>query len=425
MILKKKNIFVFLLFLSSTVFYFCDDILNLISEGSLFAQNNSIILSDVKYRSGDYLDFCFSAERKGYFLVYHIDSEGKESCLFPLGEKNGNYIFQHQKLQLPRYNKFRLNARKSGKEYLICLHGIESKSDSIDIKKELDNKGLIELATIKKLYETISIVCTEYCYEFVPLENTYVLSVGISRYKHLNNLKSPEKDAEDFSSVMKDHYFVPPENMFTLTNTAATKQNIVKFLDKFSAINNEQKDIIFYFSGHGKKIKDLNGDEDDNFDESICPYDFSETEAETYLIDDEIFRYINLLKENSRRVTFIFDTCYSGDAFKTFAVNLFDADEFYSNEKENMEGFCFFASSKAGETSSDVYDELENSLFTHYLLSAFKGQAELNGDGVLDSDEIYEFINNEMGTYSANKKFYFQTPVRYPDDRLVIMGETK
>ncbi len=427
----------FLLFAASFNVYYCDDNPNLLSELFFCKKDGCINLEKKSYKNGDYLKFNISSEKSGYFMVFHIDASGESSVIIPKDAGESCFIFKNQIIKLPNDCFLRLNANCSGSEFLILLSGIDDYSDYRRILRLFEEQGI---AAVKDFIETsrlnLSVACSEYDYTFIPASNTYVLSIGIDEYANLTNLKSSVSDTLLFAETVKKYCFIPEENIFILKNKEATKRNIEDHLKILNSINSEDKDIIFFFSGHGKKIPDLNGDEKDGFDESICPWEFKEGDELTYFIDDEIAQYIDLLESNSRRLTFIIDACFSGHAYKTFNPDFFDEkeiDEELSHvsanaEKEipvekNEQGFCFFGSSGSSELSIGMNDELGNGIFTYFLVNAFKGFAEYNGDGMLDSEEIYRYVCSELEIYSKAKKLYFQTPVRYPKRVFLIMGE--
>lgn len=50
--------------------------------------------------------------------------------------------------------------------------------------------------------------------------------------------------------------------------------------------------FFFHFSGHGGRIKDTNGDEDDGYDETIYPVDHDRYQGESGQIVDDVSRNI-------------------------------------------------------------------------------------------------------------------------------------
>lgn len=64
-------------------------------------------------------------------------------------------------------------------------------------------------------------------------------------------------------------------------------------------------------AGHGGQTKDLDGDEDDGYDEVIYPVDFR---TAGHIVDDEMHRIMVAPLQPGVRLTAIFDSCHSGSA---------------------------------------------------------------------------------------------------------------
>ncbi|KAI9478233.1 MAG: caspase domain-containing protein [Benjaminiella poitrasii] len=66
-------------------------------------------------------------------------------------------------------------------------------------------------------------------------------------------------------------------------------------------------------SGHGGRINDVHGDEDDAFDETIYPLDFEQYEGDSgQITDDEMHNLLVKPLPAKCRLTCIFDSCHSG-----------------------------------------------------------------------------------------------------------------
>lgn len=63
--------------------------------------------------------------------------------------------------------------------------------------------------------------------------------------------------------------------------------------------------------GHGGQTPDLDGDEEDGYDEVIYPVDFRQT---GHIVDDEMHRIMVASLHAGVRLTAIFDSCHSGSA---------------------------------------------------------------------------------------------------------------
>lgn len=64
-------------------------------------------------------------------------------------------------------------------------------------------------------------------------------------------------------------------------------------------------------AGHGGQTKDLDGDEEDGYDEVIYPVDFR---TAGHIVDDEMHRIMVKSLLPGVRLTAIFDSCHSGSA---------------------------------------------------------------------------------------------------------------
>ena len=111
-------------------------------------------------------------------------------------------------------------------------------------------------------------------------------------------------------------------DIITLSNSKATKAGIVNAFDNLTKKCKTGDIIYIHFSGHGQLVTDLDGDEDDGWDEAWIPYDaylkFGEHDnGEKHLIDDEIHVLLTRIKEkigNDGEMLVVVDACFSGDS---------------------------------------------------------------------------------------------------------------
>lgn len=143
----------------------------------------------------------------------------------------------------------------------------------------------------------------------------YAVLVGVGRYQEpsVNPLNGPPKDVKKMEDFLRKRYGIT--NFKILVNDRATKGRILKAMAWLARVPGPEDVAIFYFSGHGSRIPDLDGDEADGLDETIAPYDVS-TKPESHISDDEIGLWINRVR--SRKLTVILDSCHSGTGFKSF-----------------------------------------------------------------------------------------------------------
>ena len=146
--------------------------------------------------------------------------------------------------------------------------------------------------------------------------------VGISHYDtaltgyQWNNINGVE-DIKLLEPVLKKQGFY----LTTLIDEQATYQNITTQLSSF--INKTKKgDIVYlHFSSHGQPVEDLNGDEEDGWDEAIVPIDAYKLykkgtyEGKNHILDDQINKFVKKIREKIGPSGFLYviiDACHAG-----------------------------------------------------------------------------------------------------------------
>lgn len=140
------------------------------------------------------------------------------------------------------------------------------------------------------------------------------LLVGIDQYipPAGPNLNGCVNDVTDMLITLNSVGIVPPRpgSMRILTNTRATKARILDGIRWLVKGAREGDALIFYYSGHGSRVVDVDGEEIDGYDETICPTDIA-TAGD--LTDDEIREALSGVPEGVN-LEVIFDSCHSGTA---------------------------------------------------------------------------------------------------------------
>lgn len=119
------------------------------------------------------------------------------------------------------------------------------------------------------------------------------------------------------SSYLVENFGYKREDMVILTDdqqnpmSQPTKQNILRAMHWLVKDARPNDALFFHYSGHGGQTKDLDGDEEDGFDEVIYPVDFRQV---GHITDDEMHRIMVRPLHGGVRLTAIFDSCHSGTA---------------------------------------------------------------------------------------------------------------
>lgn len=146
--------------------------------------------------------------------------------------------------------------------------------------------------------------------------------VGISHYDtaltgyQWNNINGVE-DVNLLSPTLKKQGFTAT----SLLNEQATYDNIVSQIAQFTNKTKKGDIVYIHFSTHGQPIEDLNGDEEDGWDEAIVPIDAYKIykkgiyEGKKHLTDDLLNKYIKKLREKIGPTGFLYiviDACHAG-----------------------------------------------------------------------------------------------------------------
>lgn len=103
---------------------------------------------------------------------------------------------------------------------------------------------------------------------------------------------------------LMDHVTASPMEQPTASNIRRAMQWLVNGAQPNDA-------LWFHYSGHGGQAVDLDGDEDDGYDETIYPVDFKQAGQ---IVDDEMHHIMVRSLPQGCRLTAIFDSCHSGSA---------------------------------------------------------------------------------------------------------------
>lgn len=156
-------------------------------------------------------------------------------------------------------------------------------------------------------------------------ETKRALLVGISDYG--NTKEDPNKwanisganDVALLSPLFNEQGF----KVMSLVDAQATHTGITAALKKLSKDSKKGDVVYIHFSMHGQPFEDLNGDEEDGWDEALIPVDAQMTYSEgvydgkNHLLDDELEVYFNDIRNNlgsEGQLFVILDACHSGTA---------------------------------------------------------------------------------------------------------------
>lgn len=146
------------------------------------------------------------------------------------------------------------------------------------------------------------------------------LVIGIGEYEDPAWVRiNGDKDVEMVVDMLKDNDF---RDIVTLVGKRATKSVIVREFENLAERCAEGDTVYIHFSGHGQRMTDIDGDEEDGWDESWIPYDAyrkycDKDRGEKHLCDDEICgSLMNIRKKVGAcgMIAVVVDACHAGDS---------------------------------------------------------------------------------------------------------------
>lgn len=216
-------------------------------------------------------------------------------------------------------------------------------------------------------------------------KKTYILAIGVADYPGTeNDLILPTNDATAVYRLYKDYQ---DAEAILLTNSSATKANIIKQANALFAKAKSEDLVILYFSGHGYKGGFVAQDE-------YIPY--------------EDIRAVFKKCKAERKIIFA-DACFSGKI----------REDQHAGEQGsyNKGDVMLFLSSRSNETSIEN-PRMRNGFFTACLVRCLKGAADVNNDRNITALELFTAVKDGVIELSGNQ----QHPVMWGNfnDNMVI-----
>lgn len=138
--------------------------------------------------------------------------------------------------------------------------------------------------------------------------------VGVNDYLGVSDLNGCINDIKDMHFTLRSLFRFETRNIRVLTDSRATKANIIKRLNWLVAGAKPGDFLVFHFSGHGSQIRDRDGDElSDGLDEILCPHDMNWDG--TFIVDDELNKIFSGLPDGVLLEVFL-DCCHSGTGMR-------------------------------------------------------------------------------------------------------------
>jgi hypothetical protein len=238
----------------------------------------------------------------------------------------------------------------------------------------------------------------------VPERWAVVIGVGQYDNRQIPALRYAVPDAETIYQTLigpagfqKDHVLL----MTDMSERKPTLRNIKWALGNFLARSARKDDtVLVFFAGHGAPELDQRGLERDGLSKYLVPIDADPDDLfSTALPMDDIQTIFGRIE--AERVVIFLDACYSGAAGgRTFMAGKtrtrdIRVDEGFLDRLTSSKGRVIVTASRASEVSIELQD-LGHGIFSYYLAEGLKGAADLNRDGIVSLQELYEYLEQQV-----------------------------
>jgi hypothetical protein len=250
--------------------------------------------------------------------------------------------------------------------------------------------------------------------ETVPAPKTtreqWAVVIGVGQYNSsaIPQLHYAVADAELVHQVLVGQGGFKKENVLLITDKTERKPTLrdLKWaLGTFLARSAKKDDlIVIFFAGHGAPEIDPRGAESDGLAKYLVPSDADPNDLYSTGLPMDEFQTIFDRMEADRVVVFL-DACYSGAAGgRTFASRRTRAarvDEVFLDRLTRSKGRAIITASRGSEVSLEL-PELGHGLFTHYLVQGLRGAADLDRDGIVSLQEVYQYVEQQVAQKSRS-----------------------
>ena len=237
-----------------------------------------------------------------------------------------------------------------------------------------------------------------------PSREQWAVVIGVGAYKStaIPQLRYSVADAELVHQVLVGQGGFKKENVLLLTDKTERKPTLrdLKWaLGTFLARSAKKDDLILiFFAGHGAPEIDPRGAESDGLAKYLVPNDADPNDLYSTALPMDEFQTIFDRIEADRVVVFL-DACYSGAAGgRTFASQRTRAgrvDDVFLDRLTRSKGRAIVTASRSSEVSLEV-PELGHGLFTHFLVQGLRGAADLDRDGIVSLQELYQYLEQQV-----------------------------
>jgi uncharacterized caspase-like protein len=251
----------------------------------------------------------------------------------------------------------------------------------------------------------------------------YLFLVGVQDYSQggdLRPLNYAEEDVHKLAAVFSKSG-VRDDHIVLMTKRAASTESGARFLPTSELINKElelllnqlrpEDSIIVGFSGHGLQLK---GDSTNYF----CPInaELAPDRKDTLISIPKVYRMLSACKANTKLL--LVDACRNDPlSSSSKSTRRIEIEPVFSRPAPVVAGgtVAIFSCSATEQSFED--ETIKSGIFFHFITLGLSGDADINGDGIVDVNDLETFTTDRVRNWARDKLSKSQTPERQGESR--------
>ena len=277
--------------------------------------------------------------------------------------------------------------------------------------KAVDGNGLASLVTERILRKTVrnvepvlAPVNPNAGPKLKPSKKRVALVIGIEKYANAPDAKYASRDANYFADFAEVKLGIPSANILLLRDDQANEREILLALKSWlpQMIVPDETELFVFYAGHGMPTAD-------GSTAYLVPHD-----AEVRLLADTAISrsrfFDEIIASKPKSATFFFDNCYAGTTRSQDLLLAARPLSIKVKEDELPSNFIVFAAGESDQTAG-VIESVRHGRFSYFLFKGLEGEADIDADDKISTEELHQFIRLSVGRFSAGA----QTPTMLGD----------
>jgi uncharacterized caspase-like protein len=219
-----------------------------------------------------------------------------------------------------------------------------------------------------------------------PKGTCYALGIGINNYHNIRVLSKATNDAAAIVNTLIEAGY-PQANTKLLLDDQATREAILDQLYDLARVTDDDDTVVIYFAGHG-----LRHESGSDCSDYLCPVEaHTDRPATTCITGEELTSALRATR--AVRLVVFLDACHAGGIGETRSTNAQLRTGLSPKTFSQLagEGRVIVAACRPEQQAREL-PEMQNGLFTYYVLEGLRGAAA-GSDGLVKILSLFGYVS--------------------------------